>query len=299
MGFGQKQAQAAEADAVQSHARLAQQQESSEAPDDSGVVQAPARASFQRPAPPQAQAPASAPAASVRASFQRPSPSSAPAAAAAVPPTSSRPSFRRPDDRPAQASSASSTSPAAPPARPGFRPNTAQASSGARFRQAPSELGPSPSVAAPSLPLRLDRLIEEVGSQRGLSPAKIDDAKRQARLNPEASLAKMQAAYQEEVVPKRLLQVNGLKDAKLKNDDAIVFLLIKDGRQRVQVLDPLQANGQGLLDMARVESVPATFTPFPSPSELFGDRAPVVHQNDDSAFTAPPADAPVRSGPRP
>jgi len=254
-------------------------------------VQAARTSEPSRPAPAQATTPS------------RPSPSQAP--------VTQRPASQAPSGRPAAQPSQSS------------RPLPRNVEEPAVEARAPAEAAARPTEAAKTvadlfsgytaqvremsrrpdgLPLRLERLIDEISDFGSVTPQRREEAKLRALNSPDRAQFErdLMAYYRDKVLPARRTMAVSIEDAQQKNPGKAVFLLLKGKDWSAQVLDPEVPEEQGmlLLNGASVEVVSASRTPFREPSVMFGRQAmDTTMEVEEDAF-GEPTDGPARS-PRP
>lgn len=260
-------------------------------------------------------APAPAPvASSTRPAFGRPSqPASAQAAGASVSPGNARPAFGRPQppSRPAPGPVSQSTRPAVasrPPAAPARSASPVPASAPSHAFNAPqaaSDTGRAPAPAVVSdlftgytklvesnsrrkdgLPLRLERLIDEISDFQGYSDEHRENAKLRAVMDPATWEKKLSDYYVNTIRPQRARTAQTLEEARQKNPGKVVYVEVKKGKPEIMKFDRDSARGreEALLDGATVEVVFASRTPFLAPREVFG--AADVKQEVDASEVA-------------
>ncbi len=152
------------------------------------------------------------------------------------------------------------------------------------------------------LPLRLERLIDEISDFDGVSPERREGAKIKALHSEdrEKFRADLMAYYRNKVVPARRNTATSLEDAQSKNPGKAVFLLLKGKEWTAQVLDPNvpQERAMALLNGASVEVVSSSRTPFPEPSVMFGRKDAVVNMEVSEDLFNERSELPSRA-PRP
>lgn len=247
-----------------------------------------------------------------RPAFSRPSPSASDSAA-------SRPAFGRPRPpaRPAPGPVSQSTRPSAPtrpaPARPAAavpapQPAPAQAFSAPRAAsdigrvQAPapaavsdlfsgySKMVESNSRRRDGLPLRLERLIDEISDFQGYSDDHRENAKLRALSDPKTWERKLSDYYVNSIRPQRARTAQTLEEARAKNPNKVVYVAVEKGSPSIKIFDRDSERGQeeAVLDGATVETVFSTRTPFLAPREVFGaaDAKQELDANEvDEAFS--------------
>jgi hypothetical protein len=155
---------------------------------------------------------------------------------------------------------------------------------------------------ADGLPLRLERLIDEISDFGNVTPQRREEAKLRALNSPDRAQFErdLMAYYRDKVVPARKNTAVSIEDAQQKNPGKAVFLLLKGKDWSAQVLDPEVPEEQGmlLLNGASVEVVSASRTPFREPSIMFGRQAmDTTMEVEEDAF-GEPSEGPGRA-PRP
>lgn len=153
------------------------------------------------------------------------------------------------------------------------------------------------------LPLRLERLIDEVSDFLGYDDNRREEAKKRALIDPKAWDQKLTDYFLKTIRPHRAQTAHTLEEARQKHPGKIVYLSIEKGEHSIKVFDRDSERGQkeALLDGATIEAVFSSRTPFPPPKEVFG--AADVSQKVDSeavedAFSNDPQALPLKS-PRP
>lgn len=268
---------------------------------------APARSSSNRPARP---APASRPVA-----FGRPQPPSRPAPGPASqanrPPRAPVSQRSGAPARPVQAPSpASAPTPRAAPVNASGAFGASAAAAEPVSSRAPEGLGDLfqgyTKMVAPTsrrddgLPLRLERLIDEVSDFLGYDDARREEAKKRALTDTRAWDKKLTDYYVNTIRPHRARTAQTLEEARQKHPGKIVYLSVEGGEHSLKVFDRDSARGQqeALLDGATIETVSSSRTPFPAPKDVFG-AADVSQKVDgdalDDAFSADSSPAPSKA----
>ena len=229
------------------------------------------------PAPSEAPVPA--------AQVQRPrpmAPSPAPSAPVSAPapaaPVSTRPVAATPSQRPAAPLPKDPSPPAAAPAAP----SVSDLFSG--YRQVMEV-----SRRADGLPLRVERLIDEISDFHGHTRERTEQAKKMALEDVKGWEKKLFDHYQKVIRPARQQTAQTLEEARRKNPGKGVFVVVSKGQSTIQVVDPSKPEHQELavLNGATMERVASSRTPFRSPREVFGRQETVVTlENTDDAFGA-------------
>ena len=229
------------------------------------------------PAPSEAPGPAS--------QVQRPrpmAPSPAPSAPVSAPapaaPVSTRPVAATPSQRPA----APLPKDPSPPASASAAPSVSDLFSG--YRQVMEV-----SRRADGLPLRVERLIDEISDFHGHTRERTEHAKKMALEDVKGWEKKLFDHYQKVIRPARQQTAQTLEEARRKNPGKGVFVVVSKGQSTIQVVDPSKPEHQELavLNGATMERVASSRTPFRSPREVFGRQETVVTlENTDDAFGA-------------
>lgn len=240
---------------------------------------------------PQRVAPVAAPApAPVAQTPARPSPAQAPVAQAPVAqaPASQRPapaaSSNRPAFQPSQGTSRALPRGGEEPVNQpqAAAPAAATAATGAAKTVQDLFAGYTAQVRetsrrADGLPLRLERLIDEISDFGSVSPERREEAKQRAINSPDRVKFERDLAtyYREKVLPARRTMAVSIEDAQTKNPGKAVFLLLKGRQWTSQVIDPEVPAERDmlLLNGASVEVVSASRTPFREPSAMFARQA--------------------------
>lgn len=245
-----------------------------------------------RPAPAQAPTP-SRPSPSQAPAGQRPATQASSGRPAAQPSQSSRPLPRNVEEP--------ATEPARAPANAAARPTEAAKAVADLFSGYTAQVREM-SRRADGLPLRLERLIDEISDFGNVTPQRREEAKLRALNSPDRAQFErdLMAYYRDKVVPARKNTAVSIEDAQQKNPGKAVFLLLKGKDWSAQVLDPEVPEEQGmlLLNGASVEVVSASRTPFREPSIMFGRQAmDTTMEVEEDAF-GEPSEGPGRA-PRP
>ena len=230
------------------------------------------------PAPSAAPAPAAQPQ-RPRPMAAAPAPVAAPATApapAAAAPVSTRPVAATPSQRPAAPLPKDPSPPASAPAAP----SVSDLFSG--YRQVMEV-----SRRADGLPLRVERLIDEISDFHGHTRERTEQAKKTALEDVKGWEKKLFDHYQKVIRPARQQTAQTLEEARRKNPGKGVFVVVTKGQSTIQVVDPSKPEHQELavLNGATMERVASSRTPFRSPREVFGRQETVVTlENTDDAF---------------
>lgn len=206
-----------------------------------------------------------------------PAPVAAPAPAPAAP-VSTRPVAATPSQRPA----APLPKDPSPPASAPVAPSVSDLFSG--YRQVMEV-----SRRADGLPLRVERLIDEISDFHGHTRERTEQAKKTALEDVKGWEKKLFDHYQKVIRPARQQTAQTLEEARRKNPGKGVFVVVTKGQSTIQVVDPSRPDHQELavLNGATMERVASSRTPFRSPREVFGRQETVVTlENTDDAFGA-------------
>ena len=150
------------------------------------------------------------------------------------------------------------------------------------------------------LPLRLERLIDEISDFMGYAADHREGAKIRALSDPADWEKRLEAYYVKHVRPRRLDSAHTLEQARRSHPNQIVYLELRNGESVIRRFDrdDPQATDALLLDGAVVETMAASRTPFPAPRDLFGRRESLQRLEEgqiEAAFQEAPAAAPVRA----
>lgn len=145
-------------------------------------------------------------------------------------------------------------------------------------------------VIAKGLPVRLERLIDEVADFLGYGQEERVEAYLKGMLEPEEFAKKLTLFRDQKIIPARRNSSASFGEALAKNPDSIVFHQINPrGDSSFVVLDRNTEEGQenAVLHGAVIEVVAASRTPFPNPTDFFNFEHNVVVE-DDADFSASP-----------
>ena len=122
------------------------------------------------------------------------------------------------------------------------------------------------------LPLRLERLIDEISDFQGYSDEHRENAKARALTDPSTWEKKLSDYYVNTIRPQRARTAQTLEEARQKNPGKIVYVSVEKGQPSIQAFGRETERGreEAILDGATVETVFATRTPFVAPRDLFG-----------------------------
>lgn len=140
------------------------------------------------------------------------------------------------------------------------------------------------------LPLRLERLIDEVADFHGYGRERTEEAKRNALTDPPAWEKKLTDHYRSTILPARKQTAQTLEEARRKHPGVGVFVQMAQGKATIQIIDPTDPSqaGLALMDGATVERVASSRTPFRAPRDVFGRQETVVSLDaSDEAFADP------------
>ena len=140
---------------------------------------------------------------------------------------------------------------------------------------------------ADGLPLRVERLIDEIADFHGHPRDRTENAKKLALEDVKGWEKKLFDHYQKVVRPARQQTAQTLQEARQKHPGKGVFVMVSKGQSTIQTIDPSKPDQQnmGILNGATVERVASSRTPFRSPREVFGRQETLVTlENADDAF---------------
>ena len=149
------------------------------------------------------------------------------------------------------------------------------------------------------LPLRMERLIDEISDFHGYSKERTEEAKRMALTDLAAWEKKLTDHYRNVIRPARQQTAQTLEEARQKHPGKGVFIMVAQGKSTIQLIDPSnpEHKNMGIMNGATVERVASSRTPFRTPWEVFGRKETInTLEAGDEAFGGDAA--PVRT-PRP
>ena len=236
-----------------------------------------------------------------RPSVQRRQPESETEKQAAPQPSEEKPSPVKKSFRPngAEAHEGQVARPAAPPRHQNSSPNPGNANRATGNSDArPSrgyirEVQENVTSVISGLPLRLERLIDEVSDYLGYGEKERQDARQKAATNPAAMEERLTKYRQEKILPARRNSAQSLQEAMQKNPGQVVYAQVEpQGTLSFMVLDPESEEGQDnkILHGAIVEMVAATRTPFSNLEEIFpnlGAEPEAVLEVEETALNVP------------